>query len=138
MSEWRWMIGPRARAVGWSSAGDLFYLDERDRICHLDTGAGTAKPVAESRSAFELALVDSTRSEELLLLPVVRSYEAAHGRLVAGQCLGFHTLPVFGGAYSADNRWAISIAEHAAFTGDVHRQIRDLPDGTRVKIKWVP
>lgn len=132
------MIGTRVRAVGWSSAGDLFYSDERDRICRLDTGSGAAEPVAESRSAFELAVGDSTRAEDLLLLPVVRSYEAAHGRLAAGQCLGFHTLPVFGGAYSADNRYAISIAEHAAFTGDVHRQIRDLPDGTAVKLKVVP
>lgn len=138
LAEWRWMIGGHARAVGWSSAGDLFYSDERDQIWHLDTGAGTAEPVAESPSEFELVLVDATRSEDLFLLPVVRAYEAAHGRLTAGQCLGFTTLPVFGGPYSAHNRYAITIAEHVSFTGDLHRQIHDLPDGTAVKIKVVP
>jgi hypothetical protein len=45
---------------------------------------------------------------------------------------------VFGGAYTADNRYSIRIAEHASFTGDLHRQIRDLPDGTVVKRRVVP
>jgi hypothetical protein len=45
---------------------------------------------------------------------------------------------VLGGSYSVENRYAISIAEHASFSGDLHRQIRDLPDGTAVRVKVVP
>jgi hypothetical protein len=138
LAEWRWLLGGRARVHGWSSAGDVFYADDRGRIWRLDTGAGESACVAESAEAFERALSDPAAAEELLLLPVVDAFEAARGRLNAGQCLGFATLPVFGGAYTADNRYPIAVVEHAAFTGDVHRQIRDLPDGASIELKVVP
>lgn len=138
LTEWRWLLGGRARLHGWSSAGDLFHADEQGRIWRLDTGAGESERVADSAEALDRALADPAAAAELLLLPVVEEFEAARGPLGRGQCLGFVTLPVFGGAYSAENRHPVAVAEHAAFTGDVHRQIRDLPDGARVQVKVVP
>jgi len=94
--------------------------------------------VAESPAAFELALANPPRAEDLLLLPVVHAFELAKGKLAPGCCLGFTTLPVFGGAYTAENRYAIRIVEYASLTGDLHRQIRDLPGGTEVHRRVVP
>lgn len=104
----------------------------------LDTGSGEPDLVADSSEAFERMLTDASVAEDLLLLPVVRTFEVVHGELAADHCLGFTTLPVFGGAYTADNRYALPVVEHASFTGDVHRQIRDHPDGTAIRLKTVP
>ena len=138
LADWRWLLGGRPRLTGWSSAGDLFYFDEATRVCRLDTGSGEFVLIADSISDFNSQLDDPVKAEELLLLPVVRAFEAAHGPLPEGRCLGFTTLPVFGGAYSIENRYSISVIEHASFTGDLHRQIRDLPDGTAIRLKVVP
>ena len=138
LSEWRWLLGGLPRLIGWSSAGDLFYSDEPGRVWRLDAGAGEAEVIADSAAAFDRLLGDPSRAQDLLLLPVVDAFEDAHGPLGEGRCLGFTKLPVFGGAYSVENRYAIGITEYAAFTGDVHRQIRDLPDGAVVHLKIVP
>lgn len=76
-----WLVGGMARLLGWSSAGDLFYLDERARVWRLDTGAGVAEPVAESEAIFDSLRADERVAEELFLLPVLRVFEAANGPL---------------------------------------------------------
>ncbi len=138
LAQWRWLLGGHPHLRGWSAAGDFFYADESGQIWRLDPGRGDAECVAESDATFVQLLADATAAEEILLLPVVREFEARHGPLGANQCLGFTTLPVFGGAYTADNRYALPVEEYAAVTGEVHRQIRDLPDGARVRFDVVP
>lgn len=135
LADWRWLVGGLARLLGWSSAGDLFYLDERARVRRLDTGAGVAEPVAESEAIFDSLRADERAAEELFLLPVLRVFEAANGPLGEEHCLGFTTLPVLGGTYTAENLYAVAIAEHASYTGDVHRQI---PDGAQVRFRIMP
>ena len=138
LREWRWLLGRHARLMGWAASGDLFMSDVRGAVLHLDTGAGQFEEVARDAVDFQTALRDESQAEALLLLPVVRAFEQRHGPLGPGECLGFTTLPVFGGTYTAENRYRLSIAEHAAFTGNVHRQIRDLPEGAQVQVKIVP
>ncbi len=138
LTEWRWLVGDRPRLYGWSTAGDLFLLNAEGQVLMLDPGAGTAEIVADSIPAFRSLLDDEDRSVELLQLGVVEAYEAANGPLAHRRCLSFTTLPVFGGAYTIDNRYCLSIEEHAGVTGHVHRQIRDLPDGARIELKIVP
>jgi hypothetical protein len=138
LADWRWLLGGLPHLCGWASSGDLFYSDDRGRVWRLDTGAGETNLVAESSDSFEEMLLDPSCAEALLLLPVLRAFEMTNGPLSAGHCLGFTTLPVFGGAYTADNRYAISVVGHASFTGDMHRQIRDLPDGAVIRLKVIP
>lgn len=138
LAEWCWLLRPTATLASWSSSGDLFVATPGGAIARLDTGGGDLELVAASRDEFRRALEDPEQAENLLLLPVVRDFEASEGRLGAGECLGFRTLPVFGGAYTVENRVRRSIAEHAGFTGDVHRQIRDLLDGAQVRLKVIP
>jgi hypothetical protein len=138
LANWRWLLGAHDHLLGWSSSGDLFVSDRRHAVSRLDIGAGTLEPVAPSVEALHLALEDPRKAEDLLLLSVVRHFEQQHGILRAGECLGFTMLPVFGGTYTVENRSRLLMREYAAFTGDIHSQIRDSPDGSRVSIKIVP
>jgi hypothetical protein len=138
LSEWRWMFGGHLRLLGWSSSGDLFVADSRGTVSHLDTGASVLEEVAASMAEFRHFLGVTERREGLLLLSVVREFEARDGPLGSEECLGFLTLPILGGTYTVENRFRLSIGEHAAVTGDLHRQLRDRPDGTRVSVKIVP
>jgi len=138
LTEWRWLLGGHARLVGWSSSGDLFVADARGAVSRLDTGVGDLELVAASGDEFRRVLSDTERAQDLLLLSVVQEFEQHHGALRPGECLGFTTLPILGGAYTVENRFRLAVAEHAAVTGDMHRQLRDFPDGTRVSIKIIP
>lgn len=138
LTNWRWLIGGLPTLLGWSSAGDLFVAQPSGVVQRIDTGYGELEPVAESIAQFEEALRDPEVEWELCLLPVVRQFEQEHGPLLGDECLGFTTLPIFKGSYAADNRFRLGIGEHAAFTGDLHGKLRDLPDGAPVRLKIIP
>jgi hypothetical protein len=53
-----------------------------------------------------------------------------------GQCYAFKILPVLGGSYSVDNIYVATISEYLTFTADIHYQIKDLPDGTKIQIHF--
>jgi hypothetical protein len=103
----------------------------------LDTGAGDLSPVADSRASFDQLLADSSETARLLLAPVVEEFIRLHGPFPLGTCLSFRQLPVLGGAYGVENRCRLSAVEHFGVTGDIHRQIRDLPDGARLDVRVV-
>jgi len=62
---------------------------------------------------------------------------AALGAPSAERCFCLKTPGLLGGEYAITNVGLITIAELIAFSGDVASQIRDLPDGTKVKFKVV-
>ena len=138
LANWRWLLGGYARLLGWSSSGDLFVIDPCGVVSRLDAGGGDLEPVAATAADFHRLLHDPEGVDDLLLLPVVRAFERRYGPLRPGECLGFTTLPILGGGYTAENRFRLPIVEHAAVTGDLHRQLRDLPDGTKVSVRIVP
>jgi hypothetical protein len=135
LSEWRWLVGGMPSVLGWSKGGDLFLADRDGAIHLLDPGAGTVERIADSQSHFETQLSDANNADDLLQADIVSAFESMHGPLPAGRCLSYTMLPVLGGTYTLENRYPLSIREHAGVTGDMHRQIRDLPDGTEVEVR---
>ena len=137
LASWRWKVGEASAVVALSLSGDIFYKDSSGHVHWLDTGAGTSEHLASSPSEFWTILANPDRAAELLLQPVVESFLQTYGPLPPGKCLGYRTLPVFGGDYSGANRVPLSTSEHFMFTGEVHQQIKDLPDGSQVKFSVV-
>src|SRR6185503_15095204 len=135
LAEWRWLTGGLPRLLAWSSGGDLFVSNPDGSVAMIDCGAGELAVVARSEAEFRTHMLDERQADEMLQRPVVEAFEAHHGQLAPDQCLGYTKLPILGGEYTVGNRFSLSIAEHASFTGDLHRQIRDLPDGSQVTLK---
>src|SRR6266487_1881800 len=137
LAGWRWKIGGAARIVALSRSGDAFVSAPDGGISWLDTGGGDVSQVADSRVAFDRLLANSADATRLLLSPVVEEVIRLHGPFPLGTCLSFSQLPVLGGAYTVENRYRLSAVEHFGVTGDIHRQIRDLPHGAKVDIRVV-
>ena len=137
LSEWRWFVGEVQRVLLVSASGDLFLTDPDGKVFWLETGSGRLDQVAASVADFEAALADEINQQKWLLAEVVEALRSKGVSLGPGQCYGFCMLAVLGGAYDGDNRVAVTAREHFGFTGYLHGQIKDLPDGTQVKLKWV-
>ena len=137
LAEWRWKLGGDATLVTLTRAGDAFVAYPDGTISWLDTGAGSVQRIAATRQEFDEVMADPTEARRLLLAPVVEESVRLHGSFPDGVCLGFTQLPVLGGAYSIDNRFRLPAVEHFAVTGDLHRQMRDVPDGTGVQVRVV-
>ena len=135
LAEWRWKLGAETTTVALSRSGDAFVLGSDGHVWWLDTGAGALTLVADSTAAFDELLSDPQEVKRLLLAPVVEHFISLHGPFTPGRCLGYTRLPILGGSYSVENRWSAPAIEHFALTGDLHRQLRDVPDGTQVRLE---
>ena len=134
LADWRWLIGPSARPLYVTAAGDVILIEDDGRVLLLDTGGGAVEPLAESQEGFERALSDSSHLDDWLSASLAGRLRQRGVTLDPGQCYGYAVLPVFAeGSYGPDNRRVLSALEHLSFTADVHKQIRDLPDGATIR-----
>jgi hypothetical protein len=63
---------------------------------------------------------------------MVALLEARGERLAPGQCYSYQVPPCFGGPLTTDNVRAVPARVHFSVTGQMHRQIKDLPAGTQI------
>jgi hypothetical protein len=137
LAEWRWRLGGRARLVALSRAGDAFVRLANEQVWWLDCGSGSLTEVAASVVAFEHLLNQPINAAKLLLAPVIEASVRRDGPFQPGTCLAFTQLPILGGSYALENRWRAPATEHLGLTGELHRQLRDTPDGTSVRVDVV-
>ncbi|MBN2018784.1 MAG: DUF1851 domain-containing protein [Sedimentisphaerales bacterium] len=53
------------------------------------------------------------------------------------QCYSFSIPPFLGGKYEVENLETIDVYVHFSISGQLSHQCKDLPDGTKIKIKIV-
>ncbi|GAA4437308.1 hypothetical protein GCM10023091_16320 [Ravibacter arvi] len=136
MMEWTWLIGEDKRLVLVSVIGDVFVTDKHEKIFWLDTGVGKLEQVAESRHDFFEKLEDHDQVGDWLMMDLVDELLASGKLLGVGQVYSYIMSPIIGGEYAVHNFIPLDLEAHLDFTGQFHRQISTLPNGTRVRIKF--
>lgn len=142
---WQWLIpGPWQPLVS-SMFGGLFLEQATGGVFWLETGTGEIERVAASAREFNDFLASERdaawqeRVDEWFLPGFVQALHDAGKKPASGQCYGFTILPIFAeGRYEIDNVFILSAHEWLSFTGFMHEQIRDVPDGGKVVLKVTP
>ncbi len=134
---WTWLIGTDKKVFLVSIVGDMFLTDSNERIFWLDVGSGELKLVADSIKDFQEKLKDVEQVNEWFMIDLATELRHSKNKLTDGQLYSYYKLPIMGGNYTVDNFAPLSIEEHFRFLGDIHKQIKDLPDGTTVEMKIV-
>ncbi|MEW6598919.1 MAG: hypothetical protein AB1429_15655 [Pseudomonadota bacterium] len=139
--QWAWLIGEPSRFLLSSMFGDLFFEKQNDGVYRLDCGSGAIERVAEDADAFDQFLggernASWRQSIDNWFLPAfVEQLHAAGKKPGLDQCFGLTILPIFeGGKYVVENVFVLPRREWISYTGALHRQIRDLPDGAKVQL----
>ena len=70
--------------------------------------------------------------------PFSHDWQMKHGELKPKHRLVPGTLFVCGGEFDIDNLLEMESVKGMKFRADLAKQIRDLPDGTKIKFKIVP
>jgi hypothetical protein len=134
LKSWDWLIGTDKTPILMSSIGDLFLVDNNGIYFWLNSGEGIIEKVAENKPEFEEKLTNKELVDQWFLTELVSEIKQMGLELTKNKLYGFKTLPVFGGDYIAENFELIDIVVHFELSGLIHKQIKDLPDGTKVKI----
>ena len=133
LSEWHWLIGERRLPILIAAVGNAFVQDaDGGTVLLLDAGEGSLTQVSESVDEFRNLLNDEDFVRANFHVEVVAEMKLAGRVLEPGQVWGFIRPPVLGGAFDTDNYEPTDLVVHFSIQGQLHRQVRDLPDGAPI------
>ena len=134
---WTWLIGTDKKVLLVSAIGDMFLTDNSKKVYWLDVGVGELKLAADGIRDFEEKLKNIDQVNEWFMIDLITDLRLSDNKLKDGQLYSYKKLPIIGGDYTVDNFAPLDIEEHFGYTGDIQKQIKDLPDGTTVKLEIV-
>ena len=105
------------------------------RICPEEL---SARVIARAQREFDALLQNEELRIDWEMRLLVDAAAARLGPVSGDRCYCLKMPAPFGGAYDTDNIGTISRRELIACSGDLARQIKDLPDGTRVELVVAP
>ena len=132
---WGWTgIDPK-EVVLQNEFGNLIVRDAGNqfwRICPEDI---YCEVVADSERAYRTLLEDKEFGEDWKMAALVESARKELGPIQPG-CVYHMTIPgPLGGKYDLSNIRTVPLTEAIGLAGEIGLQIRDLPEGTQVKIR---
>ena len=124
------------RLVARNGFGDLFLRTIGGKVLWLNVHSGTLVEVSESESSFEDALRQSPERELWLAEQQMKTFAERGLKPNHLQCIGFKMPIVFAESVNVgENAYVADLYEQVSFLGDLHRQIADTPNGTKVRLR---
>jgi hypothetical protein len=135
LSSWSWLVRDLDELLLISKLGDLFFENKDGVVYWLATDSCELTKVADSKQEFYSFLNDDEKIDNWFLPQLLKELEQAGILLNYNQVYSYKKMPVLGGEYSIDNIDPLDIKIHFDLTGIIGEQIKDLPNGTKIKIK---
>ena len=133
INSWTWLTDVKS-VVALTKAGDMLLTDRFDKLYFLNVGAGSIELVCQNYHEFFENKLDANIIEEILIPNLVDELETRKAKLKPGQVYSYAMLPIYGGTYDVKNMGPVDLYEHYELTGTIHYKIKDLPDGTPIKV----
>ncbi len=139
LADWEWAMESLMLPVLITAMGDVFAQSDSGEISFVDVVGGEVIPVCDSTEAFEEALDDDEFIEEFFYPERVQELRGA-GLTLTSRHVFSHKLPlVLGGEDEVANFETADAIVHVSVHGQIHRQVKDLPDGAEIgEIEIIP
>jgi hypothetical protein len=131
---WSWIGLVASSIVAINDFGGVIALSADGDYWRIDPDIPRCERIAGDEIEFERIWHDEEFQFDWQMLPLVRIAAATAGPLTADRCYCLKVPSVLGGSYAADNIATNSRLELIGFAGDLAHQIKDMPDGTQVKL----
>jgi hypothetical protein len=131
---WYWRGIAPAEVVAQNQFGNVIVRTAENRFWRIMPEELSAQPVAESAADFHTLWSDPNFLEDWNMTRLVEMAQNQLGTVPAGRCYCLKIPGVLGGEYAAANMGTITMEELLSASGDMARQIADVPDGGQVKL----
>lgn len=132
---WDW-IGVKAKEIlQINDFGNIIFKSTENEFWRICPEELYCKKIADSQSEYETLLKDSEFIEDWEMVNLVQIAKETVGELKDGEKYCLKLPGVLGGEYNSENIGKVSQMEQIGFSGDLAKQIKDLPDGTKIKLK---
>jgi hypothetical protein len=131
-SDWQWLLDNQNQVVLVSAIGDMFLIGNDKSVYWLDTGMAELNYVAENLEQFQNLLTDNETTDNWFLSDLVNRLISEGKILEENEVYSFKTLPILGGDFSTENFDTTDMSVHFSISGQIHKQLWDAQDGTKV------
>lgn len=131
LESWDWIDFSDLDPIAVSCFGDVFFQSPT-AIVFLDTIEGTLTEICQTRDQLNQILDSEEDQDKFLLAGLVLSARAAGLVLEPGECYHFKVEPIIGGRVETANLMKMSFATGLHAAGQMHKQVKDMPVGTRI------
>lgn len=138
LANWRWLCPTAMSLVARNVFGELFLADENGKVFWLNVTVGTLTQIAGSLAEFHDLAATSGKRKEWFVEFEAKAYAQRALQPSASQCIGFGVPAMFAGGGTPDTAYLADLYEHVSFLGDLHRQLCNAPDGTKVQLQITP
>lgn len=130
--DWNWLVNEKIMPLMMTKFGDLFFIKENGKVYFLDTIEGEVKSICNSKEEFVAFINQKENIENYLLSYIIVDLINNNHIPSSKECYSFETPPILGGKIEADNVTIMSILVSISITGQIHRQVKDLPEGAAI------
>ena len=132
LTYWGWALPEPVRPVLLTAMGDVFAQGDSGKVYLVDTVKGEVVEVAADGASFQSLMTDAAFVTARMFPSQVVQLRAAGLQLGTSQVYS-HKMPmVLGGADEVSNFEVVDAAVHVNVAGQIHRQVKDLPDGASI------
>ena len=135
LEEWRWLCPGELSLIAVDAFADLFLEDSEFAIMRLDTTIGRLDRIAGSTEEFVRLTQSSEHRKKWFREDAAVALSEQGFDPAKGKCIGYKTPIVFEESTGlASNVYIADLYEYVSFLGDLHFQMKDVPDGGRVRL----
>ncbi|HXS67646.1 MAG TPA: T6SS immunity protein Tdi1 domain-containing protein [Candidatus Polarisedimenticolia bacterium] len=132
LQDWRWLLGDSMQLLLVSAIGDMFLADAAGQVFWLDAGMGKLEKIAANVDEFQQLRQQRQNVDQWFIPLLIGDLIASGKRLSPGQCYGYKKPPILGGEIELSNFEPTDLSVHFSILGQIHRQVKDLPPGTKI------
>lgn len=134
---WAWFGVEPAEVLCVNKFGNVVFADKSGKYWRICPEELQCKCIADSAGEYERLARDTEFAVDWEMARLVALAESKFGVQPSGRCFCLKIPAMLGGEYDIGNIGTISVGELVRFSGDVARQIKDLPPGSKVELKVV-
>ncbi|MFN0161151.1 MAG: T6SS immunity protein Tdi1 domain-containing protein [Burkholderiales bacterium] len=132
---WGWKGIESVVVLATNKFGNVIFSDQAGSYWRLYPEDLECEVIADSAAEYERLLGDPEFIEDWEMARLVQMAESKYGVQPAHRCFCLKMPSVLGGAYEIENIGSIGIGELIRLSGDIARQIKDLPPGSKIQLK---
>jgi len=132
LEDWTWLFGNAHTLIAMNNFADMFVRAADGSIGIVNVTWGTMDQIAPNTGMFEQMIRDRGNQDKWFLLDMLMQIERAGLTLGNGQCFGFKVPLRLGGKMDLSNVEVSSVSVYVSMMGQIHRQLKDVPPGTKI------
>lgn len=133
LTEWRWLVPDDYQPFAVSALGDMFLRVSNGQVYWLDTVRGSLDQVASSLDEYQQLLRTEEKAYQWFSVNLIAALKSKGIIPGPDQCYSFKHFPILGGAVDPSNIELTNVYVHFGMLGEIHKQVKDLPPGTKIK-----